>query len=262
MRDERVKCPVHRGGDRNCAIWRDERGRVHAKCWSRGCPEQEILAALGDFRRSVVPWSASRQAGDDAKRAELARRIWNASRAAARTPGETYLRSRGITIEVPPTIRFHPALRHPSGAYAPAMVAAVEHVRTGTIVVAIHRTWLTADGSDKANLKPQKAALSPIAGGAVRLAPASEILALAEGIETALSFQQATRIASWATLGSSNLTCVELPECVREIMIAADADLTGENAAQAAAQRFTREGRKVRIARPEPGQDFNEYLRA
>ena len=53
---------------------------------------------------------------------------------------------------------------------------------------------------------------------------------------------------------------VILPPSVREVIVAADADRAGEEAAKAAANKFLREGRQVRIARPEPGLDFNDYL--
>jgi putative DNA primase/helicase len=170
---------------------------------------------------------------------------------------ERYLRTRGITIPIPPTIRFHPNLRHPSGIYAPAMVAAVEHTRSGNAVIAIHRTWLRDDGSGKAALDPPKAALGPTAGGAVRLAPAGEILCLCEGIEDALSIFQATGIPTWATCGTANLVSVELPEVVSEVIVCADNDAAGERAAQQAAARFLREGRRGRISRPLVAKDFN-----
>jgi putative DNA primase/helicase len=171
---------------------------------------------------------------------------------------ERYLRSRGIAIPIPPTLRSHPNLRHPSGIYAPAMVAAVEHVRSGNTVIAIHRTWLRDDGGGKAALEPQKAALGPITGGAVRLALAGGTLCLCEGIEDGLSILQATGLPTWATLGTSNLPRVELPDCVREVIICADADQAGEKAALAAAAKFTRERRRARVARPLGGKDFNE----
>jgi hypothetical protein len=119
-------------------------------------------------------------------------------------------------------------MKHPSGIFAPAMVAIVQ--RPDGQLAAIHRTFLKDDGSGKAELDAPKMALGPIRGGAVRLAEKGDMLAVAEGIETALSVQQATGIASWATLGTSNLIHVALPESIREVMICMDADLAGEAA--------------------------------
>jgi putative DNA primase/helicase len=260
MIGKRIACPAHGGRDLNCSIWRDEHSRRRAKCWSHDCDEADILAALGEIPNHHQPDDGHHHQLDEVKRTENAKRNWSESRSAHGTPVEIYLRSRGITINIPSTLRFHPSLRHPTGVYLPAMVAAVEHVRTGMQIVAVQRTWLRADGAGKAHVEPQKAALGPIAGGAVRLAPAGETLCIAEGIETGLSVLQATGLPTWAALGTSNLARAELPEISHQVIIAADSDDAGEQAAQQTAQRLLREGRRVRIARPPTGRDFNDVL--
>jgi hypothetical protein len=75
---------------------------------------------------------------------------------------------------------------------------------------------------------------------------------------------QATRIPTWATLGTANLAKLELPDSVREVIIGADyeANGAGEKAALAAAAKLIREGRKVRIARPPAPGDFNDLLQS
>jgi putative DNA primase/helicase len=170
----------------------------------------------------------------------------------------TYLRSRGITIPLPPSIRFHPALKHPSGHTGPAMIAGVQDV-SGKFV-AIQRTWLKADGSGKADLEPNKMSLGPTGGGAVRLAEATNQLVIAEGVETGLSYMQATGRPTWACLGAPGLRAIELPDCVRILFIAADDDDAGEQAAGVVANRFMRRGLVVKIARPPKGMDFNDLL--
>lgn len=50
-------------------------------------------------------------------------------------------------------------------------------------------------------------------------------------------------------------------EVLRQVILCADGDKVGEDAARKAAARFVREGRKARIARPAPGRDFNDLLR-
>ena len=257
MNVERICCPAHGGGDLNCSVWRDERGRLHAKCWSHGCDERAILAALGEYASSIAAGASGWS--DAGKSRAIAQKLWNASRDAEGTFAHKYLRQRGITFLPPSSIHFHPALSHPSGLYAPVMLAAVEDF-AGRFL-GVHRTWLLPDGSDKAAVTPQKAALGPIAGGAVRLAPKlTESIVLAEGIETGLSVLQATGMTTWATLGTPGLRSVRLPDSVREVMIASDGDEAGELAACASADRFLREGRRVKIARPDPGCDFNDYL--
>jgi hypothetical protein len=57
-------------------------------------------------------------------------------------------------------------LRHPSGALQPAMIVRVDNL-DGELT-GIHRTYVTADCQ-----RYDRASLGPIAGGAVRLAPAA-----------------------------------------------------------------------------------------
>jgi putative DNA primase/helicase len=258
-----ARCPAHADRNASLSIRETEDGRLLFYCFA-GCTYRAIVDALSGRPRPRAigfPASGPRPALDDAKRTEIAQRIWRESKPAAGTPVERYLRlERGITIPSPLSIRFAMG-RHAQSQRGPwaIMVAAVQNL-AGEIV-SIHRTFLTGDGR-KAPVEPVKMALGPIRGGAVRLAPARETLALAEGIETALSVQQATGIPTWAALGTANLPHVELSAIVREIIICADADRNGagERAAEAAAQGFLRDGRRVRIARPPAGADFNDVL--
>ena len=47
---------------------------------------------------------------------------------------------------------------------------------------------------------------------------------------------------------------------MRDVIVLADGDDAGEAAARDAALRWKREGRRVRIARPPRGADFNDLL--
>ena len=141
-------------------------------------------------RRAPLP-RASRSR-DDAKRTEAALTIWKATTPAEGTPVETYLAARGLHLPLPPTLRFHAGLKHPSGGIWPAMVALVTR-GVDDVPLAIHRTFLARDGSGKAPVDPQKMMLGPCRGGAVRLAPAGDVLMVGEGIETCLAAMQATR---------------------------------------------------------------------
>ena len=103
--------------------------------------------------------------------------------------------------------------------------------------------------------------------GAVRLDYAAPSLRMAEGIESALSVQQATGLATWATLSLGNMAAVRLPASVTSVTLCADADGKPEAAEQheallqRAAVAHVAGGRKVSIARPPAGQDFNDLLK-
>ena len=102
----------------------------------------------------------------------------------------------------------------------------------------------------------------PLKGNAVRLAPAAHTLLIGEGIETTAAAMRRLGLPGWAAISASNLRHVELPEMVRQVVIAADNDRAGLDAAQATAQRFRREGRQVVIKKPKNFNDFNDLLLA
>jgi putative DNA primase/helicase len=160
---------------------------------------------------------------------------------------------------VPPSVRFQAVLKHPSGGLRPAMVALVTHGVNGK-PIGIHRTFVAPDGSGKAPVEPAKMMLGPCRGGAVRLGPAGDVLMVGEGIETSLAATQASGHAAWAALSTSGLRTLDLPRKVRDVIVLADGDDPGEAAARDCAWRWKREGRRVRIARPPRGMDFNDLL--
>ena len=190
--------------------------------------------------------------------------IWRETRQAAGTNVEPYLANRGLALLPLRCLRFHPDCPHPSGRRYPAMVALVEHSECGP--VGVHRTYLRSDGSGKAAVETTKASLGPIAGGAVQLAtiqPGRWTL-IAEGIETALSVGQSCGLVAWAALSAGGIRNLVLPPDARMVLICADNDANGvgQRAANAAAERFLAEGRRVRIALPpRSGLDFNDLLR-
>jgi putative DNA primase/helicase len=281
----RCRCPLH--GGRSLVIRDGEDGRVLVTCWG-GCYRLDVLAELrrrGLLERSVnyarpafeqfehfEHKPAPHRCGDDADRTTRALSILRWAREGEDTIVATYLASRGITFDRwPPSLRFHPRCPRPKDnggnllSPLPAMVGLVEHVTRGS--VAVHCTYLRPDGSNKADTDPDKAIFGPVAGGAVRLgAPRpSEWLAVAEGIETALSIAVACSMPAWAALSAGGLERLVLPPEATHVVICADHDSNGvgERAAYGAASRWLAETRRVRIAKPpEPDTDFNEVLTA
>ena len=187
--------------------------------------------------------------------------VWRASRAAAGSLAEEYLRRRGITVALPPSIRFLDQHWHKeSRRHWPTMVAGVQNAEGR--LCAIHRTWLAVDGSGKAPvpLKFEKKALGPVRGGVVRLALAADSVALVEGIEDALAAQQMTGTPAWAVLGTSGFKAVELPRHIRRVIFAPDGDEAGNKVIDPAAHRLVRDGIEVRVARPPRGMDWCDML--
>lgn len=265
-----ARCPAHDDRTPSLSIHDADSDKVLVRCHA-GCDQERLISTLRS--RGLWPESGSRVPGrsapgaattshpgrDEAKRTEVALSIWKASRPTEGTPVETYLTARGLHLLLPQTIRFHAGLRHPSGGIWPTMLALITH-GFDDAPLAIHRTFLARDGSGKAPVDPQKMMLGPCRGGAVRLAPAGEVLMLGEGVETCLAAMQATGHPAWAALSTSGLRTLDLPKDVRDVIVLADGDDAGEGAARDAALRWKREGRRVRIAHPPQGTDFNDML--
>jgi hypothetical protein len=267
-----AKCPVHDDHTPSLAIRDGTDGRVLVRCHA-DCPQEQVIArlrALGlwhgsrsgrrlpiSFDVSATP--ASTQRAD--RRADIALALWREARSADGTLVVTYLASRSLRLPFFPALRFHAALKHPSGRRWPAMVALVTN-GADEIPLGIHRTFLARDGSDKAPVEPQRMLLGSCRGGAVKLAETDNTLMIGEGIETCLAAMQATGRPAWAAISTSGMRALELPTAVREVIVLADGDEPGEAAAIACARRWKREGRCVCIARPSHGSDFNDVLLA
>lgn len=264
------RCPVH--GDRkpSLSLSNGNDGRLLAKCFV-GCSFPDIAAALrglglveggGAYVAPDPVAIAQREAverAEAAKRAAQAERLWQETQPIAGSPAEAYLRGRGIVGPLPPSLRFHPACWHQTAKRFPAMVARLE----GADGFAVHRTYLKPDGSGKADVDPPKAMLGAVAGGAVRLNGAHSALYVAEGIETALSLScgfLSVPAAIWAALSAGGMTSLRLPPDPSRLIIAADGDKAGREAANALAARADALGWAVSILPAPEGADWNDVL--
>jgi DNA primase len=233
-------------------------------------PEERDAERLERQRRDDDRRAAERS--DKAKRERsihTARDIWRESKPAAGTPVEAYLRSRSITVDIPPTIRFHPELQYRDDdikTTLPAMVGAVQS--PDGHICAIHRTYLAACGSGKANVSSVKKMLGPVQGCAIRFGRPDRALMVAEGIETALSIMQAfppddSDAAVWGALSLNNFG-LWVPDRVGRLIYCCDNDnadpAKAEKIVWNAAQHHIDKGRDVRVCWATEGMDFNDML--
>ena len=270
-------CPVcqsERRTDQRALSIRAEGGALLAFCHKSGCDFRAIVQAAGLPRDTLrLDPVAAREA--DVKRAAYsaeqlakARRLWGQCKPLAGTKGETYLRGRGITCALPASLGWASDAYHaPSAFWACAMVA---DVSTG----GVHRTFFDKRGARLSN--QPKMMQGPCAGGAVDLTGgpqsgphraawgAPKPLVVCEGIETGLSLLSGllSRPASvWAALGTSGMKALALPLQVGELVIAADGDNPGLEAANALAERASAKGWHVMLWPAPDGQDWNDVLR-
>lgn len=239
--------------------------------WCASCDDRAALtrAILGERGRqaSPRPRRPALPPGNAVAPAEnkfrLIARLWAEGRPIAGTAAAAYLAHRGLAGLDSPSLRFladHP--HAPSGTRWPVLLAAVTCPRTGALR-AVHRTFLRPDGGGKAPVEPAKMTAGLVAGGAIRLAEprGGQPLVIGEGLETAASAGRILGLPAWAAVSAGNLTKIGLPEGVRDVVIAADADPAGQRAAEASARRWAAEGRRVEILTPcGEGQDFNDVL--
>jgi hypothetical protein len=171
------------------------------------------------------------------------------------TPVEEYLKNRGLSLDkTPDDIFFHPNLHYqgPGNSHHPAMVALIRDEED--YVTGLLRTYLTAHG-EKAPVPNQKMTLSiwhgTTKGGAIKLFPPTDILAVAEGVETALAVNELSGLPVWATVSAVGMVNIHIPKDISTVCIWFDEDLskTGENAARKLADRLLEEGKTVKLLR-------------
>ena len=254
-------CPSHADRRPSLTIRQGETSVLYV-CHS-GCRSDDVARAVhgllggGEVGTRAPDPEAERRAAEEAEARRVAAwRIWSASGPDRDGLVRRYLSARAIRLPLPPTLRYHPSLSHPeSDRRWPAMVAVVQDV-TGRFL-GIHRTFLDPAGG-KAPMDPAKLTLGAIRGGAVRLGiVAGESVAVGEGIESTLSAGEGTGLPGWAALNRSCMGALVLPEHIVDVAIFVDGDAPGRLAGRILADRLVAEGRRVKVADPGDGEDFN-----
>jgi hypothetical protein len=264
-------CPAHRNTRTPAlSLANGKSGRLLAYCHA-GCDFLAIMDSLrelgllnNDLIRTApieagLPRRRSRRKSQTKNQPARANLIWSKARPTKGTQAETYLRARGITCQLPDTLRFSPSCWHNTGSHHPAMVGLVE----GGHSFAVHRTYLQADGSGKAQVQSAKMMLGPCAGGAVRLSQTDGTLLICEGIETGLSLLSGLLQGPstvWAALSTSGVKSLRLPPQTGLLTVAADGDAPGREAAYALASRADSLGWVVSLLPAPEGRDWNDVL--
>jgi putative DNA primase/helicase len=159
-------------------------------------------------------------------------------------------------------LRAHPSVEYFVGARRigryTALLAGVLDL-AGELVT-VHVTYLER-GRKLTGQEPRKL-LSPLTGHtgcAVRLMPLDgEVLGIAEGIETALSAAKIHRVPTWAALNAALLARFEPPAGIKRVVIFADRDTAGLEAAAALMQRLQGRVEFEMQLPPAPAKDWND----
>jgi len=229
----RMPCPVHDSSPETLAIRQGDRAPLwhcHAGCdpvavrdgllaagiLLRRRSRHARIAPVPPDGRSPPPWIAG---------------AWHRSRPITDTPADDYLRSRGLLPPWPGELRWDRRRRR--------MLA---RATLGTELRGLHATSVPGR---------ERRTYGTVRGAAVRLAAIDGgVLAVAEGIETALAYAALTGTPTWAALSGPGMKQLQLPDGLTWLAIAADFDGPGLLAAEHLERRARDLGIGVRIDLP------------
>ena len=251
-----------------CKLFDDLRGGVFG-CYRQGLSDTWCAVNKATITREQRAALARQVAAATAERLALQRQQWaeNAQRIARLwaesvplVPGDPvtlYLKGRrfGGVWPLPGVLRYHRALPYwhageKVGTF-PAMLAPL--VAPDGRMVALHRTHLTRDGrkADVPEVKKLTGTAGPLAGACIPLfKPERGQIAIAEGIETALAGWCATGLPTVAAYCAGNLAMWQWPVSVQRLVVLADADRAGREAADTLRARALGAGLRVEVLTP------------
>jgi Toprim domain len=259
-----VACPMCGPEKRSAAnrvrkvlrIWQLEEGFATFHC--ARCLEHGHTRDRSAPPPDPIRLAAARQAAEEREREAVAERLskarwlWSQHKPIKATIAETYLRTaRGYRGPLPATLGFLPG----RGGHGPAMIAAFgipDEPEPGRIAIAdhavtgVHITRLAPDGSGKAGTDRDKIMIGRSLGSPIVVAPVNDLLgmAIAEGIEDALSLREATGLGAWAAGSASRLPALAaaVPDYIECVTLLVDDDPDGRNNAGELASRLKDRG--------------------
>ncbi len=267
-------------GDRVCLTvfskqtYQSSSGTFHTYHWGA-----ERLPSMEEEERAT-----QKQKSEDIRRENAIVSTWkNAKRFSWKDPEceplAKYFLSRCLKVTDPEHVedlRFSPKISYlnPDGSKNEfcAMIAAIRDSEGK--LIAVHKTFLTKDGKKASVETPKKISCLPsnvsLTGCAIRIGKPTKYLAVAEGIETALSVSIATGLPCWSCVNAHLLESVEIPASVEVVFIFADKDrsLVGTRPARALRDRLAQKGTMACIESIEEdipadskGIDWNDILK-
>lgn len=253
-------CPAHNDSSPSLSVRLGDTA-ILFHCFA-GCTPVEVMKALE--RNNLHDRTAVEMPEVKSKRdmGALAVRLWKASVPIAGTLAEEYLRARGLSPPYSKALRFNPATilgSGPTKRIMPAMIAAAEN---DIGVTAVQRTFLDPEDVLRKPIPKPKVSLGLIGSAAIRLAPATDELGLAEGIEDALSAMEWFGTSTWALGGVERLAFVAIPERVRRVIVYADRGRAAERLLEKARDHLTANGRELIARLPQHHDDWNDAWRA
>lgn len=273
LKNKQGPCPICGGKDRFRFDDKEGNGTWFCnKCGSgtgiylvmklRNCEYKDACKAIDEVSGKASMKTINRGKKDD--RSRIDKEITNSRMTVEGDEVSSYLSARGLIT--PQKLKTHPAMMYYEDGVAlgkyPAMLSRIYDKNDN--LAGLHVTYL--QGESKAPVPSPRKMLKyteTMKGGAVRLFPRAEKLAVAEGIESAIAYHIITGIPCWATTSAQMLSSFEPPDGVKTIVIAGDADenYVGQHHAYALADLLSRKGFKVEVHIPSAlGNDWCDVL--
>jgi hypothetical protein len=276
----KVRCPFHDDANPSCHIYDD-----HYHCFACGAHGDAIswlMAVEGlSFRAAhdaLAYWEPRERSTavreDDGKTLARARALWDAAEPIAGTLAIDYLAFRKIDVDQltgspEGVLRFHPNCPFDGNARVPCLLAQYQDIDTDAFA-GIHRIALTPSAFSNVPGSVKRRMLGRWAPRrrAVKLWPAGHRLVLGEGLETTLA--AATRVThqghplrpAWAMLSAVAIASCGPIAGVEHVVLLADNEPVGQQAARTAAQRLSANTCEVVVLTPKAVKDFNDLVRA
>lgn len=224
----------------------------------------EIRKIMGTVKMESVKTNDEQKAAEN--RMKVQQIIKESNQIKGDCAASRYLASRGLRVLPEQDCRFHEGLEYwqdGNMTLYPAMISIIRNnERKGA---ALHITYLTADGKKAPVESPKKVKFKvlDLPGCAIQLfKPVDGVLAVAEGIETALAFYQMEDVPTWAAGNANQMANMVIPDEVHTVIICPDSDKswTGDAAANKLANRMAVKGKKVGMVRfTEEGKHYIEW---
>lgn len=232
----RMPCPVHRGGHDTLSVGEGKKEPVW-HCFA-GCDANAVRDALIDMGILEKTNDKMRAQNDaywrkrDAEKLEWIKRLWREGTALLNGEApQAYFRSRKLPLDIVHDSAPHQLRWHRQRNAILARVSDDEGNGIGLHVTTLHR-----DGNTT------RKAHGTLKGGAIRLfsADPGEMLAIAEGIETAIAFAALNPNVRpvWSLISATGIAGFTPSPCVKHVIVAADFDGAGITAWERLSKRL------------------------
>lgn len=190
------------------------------------------------------------QSAQKLKILKSAEKTWNLAKNFEGTLADRYFRSRKIYIKDQINIKYHPRVFNSElNAFLPAVLFRVQENYEGPLV-AIHRIYISKDGSRKAQLNDPKKALGAFQSAGIWFGAPGESLAVVEGPENALSVLSIGYSFVVCTISASNFSNLKLADTIREVILFPDPDQAGKENALKAVTTYQKQNKVVKVTFP------------